>query len=191
MQGSSPRQTLMKVFISILFFSIILTGTVCGQSSDVLVLKRKDGRRMASFMQGGSISFLENSGARYSGKILRIELDTIFFEIYDIRRVATSMGGILFDTVSRFPVKVDHRNILSVVKPPRSFGYVRNGSLIKWSGIGYGILHLLNAAISKEPIVGMQLAAAGVATGAGFLMGRLYKDSYELGRRFNWQYLDL
>lgn len=146
---------------------------------------------MASFMQGGSISFLEKSGARYSGKILRIEQDTIFFEIYDIRRVATSMGGILFDTVSRFPVRVDHRDILSVVKPPRSFGYVRNGRLLKWSGIGYGILHLLNAAISKEPIIGVQLAAAGVATGTGFLLGRMYNDSFVLGRRYSWQYLDL
>jgi hypothetical protein len=35
------------------------------------------------------------------------------------------------------------------------------------------------------------MAAAGVATGAGYLMGRLYKDSFVLGRRYSWQYLDL
>ena len=181
----------MRLIIVILLLSIFRMETVSGQSSDVLLLKRRDGKRMGRFMAGGQISFEERSGARYSGKIVRIDQDTIYFEIYDIRRLTTSMGGILFDTVSRFPVKVDHRDILSVVKPPQSFGYVRNGSLIKWSGIGYGILHLMNAAISKEPVIGVQLAAAGAATGVGFLIGSRYKDSFVLGRRYSWQYLDL
>jgi hypothetical protein len=181
----------MKAFITILLFSIFFLETVSGQSSDVLILKRKDGKRMIRFMQGGKISFLEKSGARYDGKIIRIENDTILIELYDIRRLTTSMGGIVFDTVSRLPVKVDHRDILSVVKPPQSFGYVRNGSLIKWSGIGYGVLHLLNAAISKEPLVATQMAAAGTATAVGYVLGRLYKDSFILGRRYSWQYLDL
>lgn len=142
-------------------------------------------------MQGGQIAFLEKSGAGYSGKILRIDRDTILIEMYDIRRIANSLGGIYFDTISRFQALVDHRNIISVQKPPQSFGYIRNGSLIKWSGIGYGVLHLLNAAISKEPVVGSQLGAAVLATGVGFLLGRLYRDSYVLGRRYQWQYLDL
>ncbi len=142
-------------------------------------------------MQGGQIAFLEKSGARYSGKILRIDRDTILMEMYDIRRMSTSTGGLIFDTVSRFQIKVDHRDSVSVVKPPQSFAYIRNGSLIKWSGIGYGVLHLLNAAISKEPVVGSQLAAAVLATGVGFLLGKIYNDSFVLGRRYNWQYLDL
>ena len=181
----------MKPIIAIIFLLICLMETVVGQSSDVLVLKRRDGKRIIRYMQGGQISFVEKTGAHYSGNILRIDRDTILMEMYDIRRVSTSMGGILFDTVSRFPVKVDHRDITSVIKPPQSFGFVRNGSLLKWSGIGYSVLHLLNAAISKEPVVGVQLATAAVATGVGYLMGRLYKDSYVLGRRYSWQYLDL
>lgn len=181
----------MRLIIAILLLSICRMETTSGQSSDVLVLKRRDGRRISSYMQGGQISFEEKSGARHSGTILRIDRDTIYLELYDIRRLTTSLGGIAFDTVSRFPLRVDHRDIISIVKPPRGFGYVRNGSLIKWSGIGYGILHLLNAAISKEPVVGIQMAAAGAVTGVGFLIGRRYKDSFVLGRRYNWQYLDL
>jgi hypothetical protein len=175
----------------IIFIFLFITASLSGQSSDILVLKRKDGKRMISFMQGGQISFLEKSGASYAGKILRIDRDTILMEMYDIRRQATSLGGVIFDTVSRFQALVDHRDIISVVKQPQSFRYIRNGSLIKWSGIGYGVLHLLNAAILKEPVVVGQLGAAAVATGVGFMMGRLYSGSYVLGRRYKWQYLDL
>jgi hypothetical protein len=175
----------------IIFICLFITESLSSQSSDVLVLKRRDGKRMSSFMQGGQISFLEKSGASYSGKILRIDRDTILMEMYDIRRQATSMGGLIFDTVSRFQVLVDHRDIISVVKKPQSFSYIRNGSLIKWTGIGYGVLHLLNAAISKEPVIVVQIGAAALTTGVGFMMGRMYSSSYVLGRRYKWQYLDL
>jgi hypothetical protein len=181
----------MKAFIAILLLSIFFGETVSGQSSDVLVLKRRDGRRMASYMQGSGISFLERSGARFSGRIVRIDQDTIRFEIYDIRRMTTMTGGVLFDTVARMPVRVDYRDIVSVVKPSRSFGFISNGRLLKWSGIGFGTLHLLNAAISKEPVLFPQIAAAGAVTTTGYLLGFLYKDSYVLGRKYQWQYLDL
>lgn len=181
----------MRSIIALLLLCLCLMETVHGQSSDVLVLKRKDGRRVASYMQGTDISFMERSGARYSGRIVRIDQDTIRLEIYDIRRIVTTMGGVLFDTVARMPVWVDYRDIVSVVKPPRSFMFIRNGSLMKWSGIGFGTLHLLNAAISKEPVLVVQMAAAGVVTATGYLLGFLYKDSYVPGRKYQWQYLDL
>jgi hypothetical protein len=181
----------MKQSILMLACLICLMESANSQSSDVLVLKRKDGRRVASLMQGGVVSLRERSGARYSGRIVRIDKDTIRMEIYDIRSMSTPMGGVWFDTISRQPVTLDYRDIQAIVKPPQSFRFVRNGQLMKWSGIVFGSLHLLNAAIYKEPVIWDQLALAGSVLATGVLLGRLYKDEFIIGRRYAWQYIDL
>jgi hypothetical protein len=181
----------MKQSFLMLASILCLMESANSQSSDVLVLKRKDGRRVASLMQGGIASLRERTGARYSGRILRIEKDTIRMEIYDIRTIGTPMGGVLFDTISRQPVKIDYRDIEAISKPTQSFRFVRNGFLMKWSGIAFASLHLLNAAIYKEPVIWDQLAVAGTVTATGILLGRLYRDEYIIGRRYAWQYIDL
>lgn len=181
----------MKQSFIMLACLLCLIEAVNGQSSDVLVLKRKDGRRVSSLQQGGIVSLRERSGARYSGRIVRIERDTVRIEIYDIRSVSTPMGGIFFDTIARQPITLDYRNIEAISKPAQGFRYLRNGTLLRWSGIAFGSLHLLNAAIYKEPVIWGQLAVAGTVAGTGFLLRRLYRDEYVVGRRYTWQYIDL
>lgn len=181
----------MKQSLIMLVGLLCLLETANSQSSDVLVLKRKDGRRVASLMQGHTVSLRERSGAQYTGRIVRIEKDTIRMEIYDVRTMGTSIGGVIFDTISRQPVIVDYRNVEAISKPPQSFRFIRNGFLMKWSGIAFTSLHLLNAAIYKEPVIWDQLAVAGTVTLTGFLLGRFYRDEYLIGRRYVWQYVDL
>lgn len=181
----------MKIWLMMYWLLLGSVFQLCAQSSDLIVLKRRDGRRIQTFMPGTSISVDEFSGAVHSGRIRRIDRDTIQLEVFDVRRLSTSMGGVIFDTVSRQLLFIHYKDIASVLKPVRGFGYLRNGSLIRWSAIAYSLLHVANAVLSKEPVIPLQLGTAGAALGAGILLGRLYRDSYTIGRRYRWNYIDM
>jgi hypothetical protein len=56
-------------------------------------------------------------------------------------------------------------------------------------GTGYLLLHIINAAYLKEPVIGSTVAIAGGIAVGGFVMNKLRKRKYEIGRGYELKYI--
>jgi hypothetical protein len=56
-------------------------------------------------------------------------------------------------------------------------------------GTGYLLLHIVNAAYLKEPVIGSTVAIAGGIAVGGFLMNKFRKRKYEIGRGYDLKYI--
>jgi|688.fasta_scaffold239822_3 hypothetical protein len=173
--------------------ALIISGTIqaYAQGSDLLILKKKNGRTLQTFLNGSYFHFIDISGHENAGIIRKIDKDSVFVQFHDIRMRYTMWGTSVSDTVSSFLNAYHYRQIAAVMKPPRGFGFIRNGSLFIIGGTGYAALHLANAAINKEPVDPVVLAVAGAVTAGGLLLKKIRKESYLLGKKFYFNYIDM
>lgn len=170
---------------------ISLTNGSSAQGSDILVLKKGNGRTLHSYFKGTNIHFIDVSGHENAGIIRKIDKDSVFIQYQDIRMRYTMWGTSVADTISTFFHAYHYNEIAAIMKPARSFGFIRNGSLFILAGTGYSLLHVVNAAIKKEQIDPATLAVAGTIALGGLLLQKLQNNSYRIGRRFELKYIDM
>lgn len=189
---------LIKNFLNIFFKNIIIVfvlNVVCitasSQGTDIMVLKKRNGRTMKTFVRGSSIQFIDISGHKVSGTLFRIAKDSLYLLNYDIRSAYTMWGTMVQDTVSANLTRYHFRELTHIAKPPRSFEFVRNGTLFMLGGTSYAVLHTVNGAIKKEPLNVQDLAISGGIAVTGFLMMKLRKYYYPIGDRYRLNYIDM
>ena len=147
---------------------ILNSSLVFSQLSDFIVVKKKNGRTIGTFMAGKAIVFKTNTGDYIDGQIEAIRDDSIFVITYKIRTVPTNLGVTIVDTVSRSVFATNYRNISRVKindRSDREKGLV--GSLLMVGGSGYILLNSINSAGHGEPFTEKQnLRNLGIAAGA-------------------------
>jgi len=159
-------------------------------SFDMVVLKDRSGRTVKSFFAGIPIGFGTTSGKYVDGIIKKVERDSIFIQHYDIRRAMTMWGTQVQDTVSIYWTAYHPNEIAWLRKPAAKFEFVRNGMIFMIGGVGYALLHAINAAYLDQPVVwGTMGIAAGIAAG-GYIMFKLRKKRYVVGRGYELRYID-
>lgn len=161
------------------------------QGSDLLLLKKSKTKTMQTFFAGSFIHFTDINGRQESGVIKKIERDTLFIIHHDVRRSYNMWGTSVADTVSAFLNRYHYNEIQALYKPPKSFEFVRNGAIFMIGGTGYTVLHLANAAIQSEPVDGKSLAIAGGVAAAGFIMYKLRKYTYTIGKKYQLVYVGM
>jgi hypothetical protein len=179
----------MKWGILIFIFSWHIAGYA--QGSDLLLLKKANGKTLQKYFAGSFIHFKDINGREESGIIKTIERDTLFIIYHDIRRSYNMWGTSVADTVSAFLNKYHYNEIAYFYKPPRSFEFIRNGVLFMIAGTGYATLHLANAAIQSDKVDGKTMAIAGGVAAVGFIMYKLRKYTYPVGKKYQLTYIGL
>jgi hypothetical protein len=180
----------MKKLLLILIFAFTI-AKCHPQSSDILVLKKSNGRTVKSYFSGSFIYFIDKNGREMSGNIKRIERDTIFIQYFDVRRAYNRWGTSISDTLTTYLFRYHYNEIKSIPKSTTAFEFVRDGTIFIIGGVGYAALHLINSAIQHEEVVGKTVAIAGGVAAAGFIMRKLRKKSYVIGKKYNLQYVNM
>jgi hypothetical protein len=174
----------------LLILAMALGLVVAGQGWDMVLLKR-NGKTMTNYMPGARISFSTSDGQQAEGIIRKIERDSIFLTYYDIRRGYTQWYTPVMDTVDAYLLRYDYRKIARINRPPAGFEFIRNGSLFMIGGTAYGLLHVFNSAYLKQPVDPKSLAIAGAFVAGGYLMKRLRKHYYRIGKKYMLEYISI
>jgi hypothetical protein len=161
------------------------------QGSDLLLLKKSRTKTIQTFFAGSYIHFTDINGRDESGVIKKIERDTLFIIHHDVRRSYNIWGTSVADTIAAFLNRYHYNEIRALYKPPKSFEFIRNGTLFMIGGTGYAVLHLVNSAIQSEKVDGKTLAIAGGVAAAGFIMYKMRKYKYTIGKKYQLNYIGM
>ena len=171
--------------IPLLIIFILISSHSFSQLSDFIVVKKKNGRTIETFMGGKGIIFKTNTGAVIDGQIKDIRNDSIFVMIYTIRLVPTNMGVNMLDTVSKYIFATNYRNIsrIKVYHKAESSGGNLLGPLLILGGSGYILLNVINSVGHSEPLTEKRnLQSIGYAAGAivlGYVVTKnFFRDSF-------------
>ena len=180
-----------RILLSIMLFSFFLDLNAQVGGADMVVLRNKQGRTIKSYFRGMPIDFGDLSGREVMGIVRKVDRDTIFIQQYDIRQAYTQWGTSVLDTVTAYLLKYHYNEISWIRKPSENFEFVRNGTIFMIGGTGYLLLHVFNAAYLKEPVIWSTVAIAGGIAAGGFLMHKLRKKKYMIGRNYHMEYIDI
>ncbi len=161
------------------------------QPSDFLSLHNKKGLTVKTFLPGSSIVFGDVSGQTISGIVKKMMHDSLFVEQYDLRRAYDRWGFSVIDTVTRYTLKFHYKDIKWILKPSRSFGFIRNGTIFMIGGTAYTFLHLFNSINKKEPINGITIVTSTSIAAFGWILHKLYKPHYIVGKKYSLTYLKM
>ncbi|WP_336514886.1 hypothetical protein [Pollutibacter soli] len=161
------------------------------QGSDVLLLKKGNGKTLQTITAGTYIVFKSTSGRYVEGTINHIKDDTLYINDFDVRRAYTIWGTSVLDTVSQFMLRFHYNEIASIVKERKGFEFVRNGTLFIIGGATFVALNLINSAVQKSSVNTTSLIISGAVLATGIVMKITRKNSYSIGGKYSFKYLDL
>ena len=175
------------------FFLILVSQELLSQAnpSDMIVLRNKQGHTIKSYFPGIPITFADQGNRWRSGIVRKIQRDTLFLQQYDVRMAYNQWGGYVPDTITAYLIKFHINEIKWIRKPAAKFEFVRNGNIFIIGGTAYLILHLINSAYLKEPVVGSTVAIAGGIALGGMLMHVARKQRYNIGRKYSLKYVPM
>ncbi len=159
--------------------------------SDMVVLRNRKGHTVKSYFSGIPIVFGDRGGRIVSGVVRKIQRDTIFIQQYDVRKAYNQWGGYVADTITAYLLKYHRNEIKWIRKPGAKFEFVRDGTIFMVGGTAYLLLHVINAAYLKEPVVGSTVAIAGGIAVGGFLMRKARKQRYTIGKNYTLVYIPM
>jgi hypothetical protein len=160
--------------LAILTISLALTISAGAQVSDLISVRKPNGRTIRTFARGGFITFIDPAAQWVEGTIQDIRNDSVFISRLDIRTYRTQAGGQLTDTIGAWISGYHYRELTKIRIYDRGRSLVNlAGSALIIGGVGYAVLNLVNGAYLEEPIndpenlqslgIALGLAGAGVA----------------------------
>src|SRR5688572_19824967 len=171
-----------QLLLSLLFSSLLLT--TFAQSRDYISVRKKNGRVLKNFYAGSEILLQTTDGRYLQGPINRVQNDSVFLTIYDIRYYPTIYGGYIKDTISTVVQGLRHKEISRIMlDAKKSFVGRRAGPILMIAGAGYFTLNVLNGLTDGLPITDSEnLQKLGIAAGLfglGYLIQKLtYTDGF-------------
>jgi hypothetical protein len=185
-----------KALLFILLLSV--TEVTLSQTSDFVVLKKRNNRTLKTYSPGAFISAHTYNGFYINGFIKDIRNDTLVILQQERRLMATDFGSTL-DTMS-YTIGIDYHEIKTFHYTgqytwgrKRGFAEITLPRLMKVGGVGFLILELVNTAYRKESITANNKIvplgiAAGVAT-AGFAITYFQNKSEKAGGKYKVVYV--
>ena len=184
---------------TILFILLLATTKVTlSQTSDFIVLKKRNNRTLKTYYPGAFISAHTYNGFFVNGFIKEIRNDSLIILQEETRLVAAEFGSIV-DTVS-YRIGVDYREIKTFHYTgdytwgrKRGFAQINLPKLMKIGGIGFIILELVNSTYRKESlsennkVVPLAIAAGVAAT--GFAITYFQNKSDKAGGKYKVVYV--
>lgn len=183
-----------KLFL--IFFLIAAYLSSFSQVSDIISVKKKNGRTIKSFYEGSPILFQEQDGEYIGGPIEKIHHDSIYIRMYTVQKAPSPFGTYIFDTLNTYLVKTNYKDIrrISVYK---GHGSLRQklGLLMMIGGAGYAALNILNGSFFNLPVTDKKnlktLGISAAVFGAGFINNKLFAANSFSRKRDKIAYIGL
>jgi hypothetical protein len=184
---------------AVLFILLLsITEVTLSQSSDFIVLKKRNNRTLKTYAPGAFISAITYSGFPINGFIKEIRHDSIIILQQERRLVPTDFGSEL-DTVS-YTIGVDYHQVKTFHYTSqytwgrkRGFAEVTIPRLMRVGGVGFLILELVNTAYRKESLTANnKLVPLGIAAGVaatGFAISYFQNQSDKAGGKYKVVYV--
>lgn len=174
--------------ISLLYF---VPNIAVAQQSDFIVLK-KHNKTIKSFFSDSRIELIAN-GQLYSGKISKVDKDSIFIIQYDIRRVPTNLGVFIPDTISSIQVPVHFKDVTQIVKNKKGFDWGASGASLLGGGTLITTVGLATWLFTKKDsryYAGPKLiGGAAIAAGVGYALLKSNKSTYTINKNITLRYI--
>lgn len=162
----------------ILCLLIVFPAVASAQMSDIITVRKKNGRTIQTFTKGSPITFIDPASQTVEGRIQDIRDDSVFVTRMDIRTYDTQLGARITDTVAA-AVFAYHYKELTRIRVYHKKGNLRNltSSVLIIGGAAYIVLNVVNGLYLDEPITDAEnLGKLGIAAGAiavGYAMKKL------------------
>jgi hypothetical protein len=187
----------MKQALLIILLVSIAEATL-SQSSDFIVLKKRNNRTLKTYYPGEFISAVTYNGFAINGFIKDIRNDSIIILQQERRLIPTEFGSTL-DTVS-YAFGIDYHNIKSfhftsqyTWGRKRGFAQITIPRLMKVGGVAFLVLELVNTGYRKESIsANNKLLPLGIAAGVaatGFAISYFQNRSDKAGGKYKVVYV--
>jgi hypothetical protein len=166
-----------------LFFLLLLTclpvASVFAQGSDIITVRKQNGRTIKSFTRGSYIEFIDPAGQNVKGVIQWIYNDSVFIGQPDIRKYYTETGGVIFDTIGTWNKAYHYKELLSIRINRHKNSFINfAGSALMVGSAGYALLNVINGAYLDEPITDKEnIQTLGIAVGvfgAGLALKKIF-----------------
>ena len=185
-----------QILLFILLLSI--TEVTLSQTSDFIVLKKRNNRTLKTYYPGAFISASTYNGYSINGFIKEIRNDSILILQQETRLMGTEFGSLL-DTMS-YSIGVDYREIKTFHYTSqytwgrkRGFAQITLPRLMKVGGVGFLALELVNTAYRKESITANnKIVPLGIAAGVaatGFAITYFQNKSNKAGGKYKVVYV--
>lgn len=186
------KQTILSILL------LAITQVTLSQTSDFIVLKKRNNRTLKTYYPDAFISAVTYNGFSINGFIKEIRHDSIYILQQERKLVPTDFGYTL-DTVA-YTLGIDYREIKSFHYTSqytwgrkRGFAAITLPRLMKMGGIGFIVLELVNSAYRKESlsennkVVPLAIAAGVAAT--GFAITYFQNKSDKAGGKYKVVYV--
>lgn len=184
---------------ALLFILLVSIAEVTlSQSSDFIVLKKRNNRTIRTYYPGAFISAVTYDGFSINGFIKDIRHDSIIILQQERRLISTEFGATL-DTMS-YTIGIDYHNIKTFHYTgkytwgrKRGFAQITIPRLMKIGGVGFIALELINTAYRKESITANnKMLSLGIAAGVaatGFAITYFQNRSDKVGGKYKVVYV--
>lgn len=184
---------------ALLFILLVsIAEATLSQSSDFIVLKKRNNRTIRTYYPGAFISAVTYDGFSINGFIKDIRHDSIIILQQERRLISTEFGATL-DTMS-YTIGIDYHNIKTFHYTgkytwgrKRGFAQITIPRLMKIGGIGFIALELINTAYRKESITANnKMLSLGIAAGVaatGFAITYFQNRSDKVGGKYKVVYV--
>ena len=183
-----------------LLFILLLSVTqvTLSQSSDFIVLKKRNNRTIKTYYPGAFISAVTYNGFAINGFIKDIRHDSIIILQQERQLTPTEFGATL-DTMS-YTIGIDYHTVKKFHYTSqytwgrkRGFAEISIPRLMKIGGVGFLVLELVNTAYRKESIsADNKLVPLGIAAGVaatGFAISYFQNKSDKAGGKYKVVYV--
>ncbi len=179
----------MRSLYLLLIFSITISSFA--QQGDFIILK-KNQRTIKTLFAGSPVSFTTATGI-YTGKINKIEKDTLFVIQYDIRKVFTNLGVYMIDTISSTQTAFHYKDVTSINKQTSGFNWAASGESLLGGGIllttvGLGTWIFTKPGTQYHASSPLVLGSATLA-GLGYLLMTQNRQIIKFGKKYSLEYI--
>lgn len=166
------------------------------QLSDILSVRRPNGRTIKSFYAGSYISFVTKYGTPVSGTINTLRNDSLLINTFNTRVVPTYLGVTIVDTFAFRIEKIHYKDIgqIQIFTKHRDI-YRRLGSYMIIGGGGFIFLNTFNGLLEKADLFEKgNLRRLGTAAGiavSGIALQVATREVRNTKKRHNIVYISL
>ncbi len=180
----------MRLLLLITSFSISVLSFA--QQADFIVIK-KNRRTIKTLFAGSPVSFSTATGT-YTGRINKIERDSVFVLQYDIRKAFTNLGVYMIDTISSIQTAFHYKDVTSINKQTTGFNWAASGGSLLGGGVLLTTVGLSTWIFTKpgtqyhaptELVIGSAILA-----GIGYLLTTQNRQLIKFKKKYTFEYIN-
>ncbi len=184
------QSEIMRVLYFLLIFSITIPSFA--QQGDFIILK-KNQRTIKTLFAGSPVSFTTATGT-YTGKINKIENDTLFVVQYDIRKVFTNLGVYMIDTIASIQNAFHYKDLTSINKKTIGFNWAASGASLLGGGVllttaGLGTWIFTKPGTQYHAPTELVIGSA-ILAGIGYLLTTQNRQLIKFKKKYTFEYIN-